>query len=110
MRKLEQTGVYLSAVTVQDILNKDDLGNRRQRLFAVEKRHLAGEIELDADVIAALERNNPVYRERHVERSRSGELRSADTSKIGELPDGAKITLHAVVDTFGSSAGHPQTA
>lgn len=102
--KLKQAGVRLSAVTVQDILNKHDLGNRRQRLFAVEKRHLAGEVELDADVIAALERNNPVYRERHVESSRSGELLSADTSKIGELPDGAKITLHAVVDTFGSYA------
>lgn len=40
-----------------------------------------GEIELDADVIGALERNNPCYRKRHVESSRAGELLSADTSK-----------------------------
>lgn len=102
--KLKQAGIRLSAVTVQDILNKHDLGTRHQRLFATEKRHLAGEIELDADVIAALERNNPCYRERHVESSRAGELLSADTSKIGDLPDGSKITLHAVVDTYGSYA------
>jgi len=77
-------------------------GSRRQRLFASEKRHWAGEIELDDKVIAALERNNPCYRERHIESSRPGELLSVDTSKIGELPDGTKITLHAVVDTYGS--------
>jgi transposase InsO family protein len=89
---------------VQDILNKHQLGNRRQRLFAAEKRHLAGELELDEKAIAALERNNPAYRERHVESSRPGELLSVDTSKIGELPDGTKITLHAAVDTYGSYA------
>jgi transposase len=102
--KLKQAGIRLSAVTVQDILNKHDVGTRQQRLFAAEKRHLAGEIELDADVIAALERHNPCYRERHVESSRAGELLSADTSKIGDLPDGSKIILHAVVDTYGSCA------
>lgn len=102
--KLKQAGTRLSAVTVQDILNKHELGSRRQRLFAAEKRHLAGEIELDERVIAALERNNPVYRERHIESSRPGELLSVDTSKIGDLPDGTKITLHAVVDTYGSYA------
>jgi transposase InsO family protein len=100
--KLKQAGTRLSAVTVQDILSKHELGSRRQRLFAAEKRHLAGEIELDEQVIAALERNNPCYRERHIESSRPGELLSVDTSKIGELPDGTKITLHAVVDTYGS--------
>lgn len=102
--KLKQAGHRLSAVTVQDILNKQELGSRRQRLFAVEKRHLAGEIELDAQVIAALERNNPCYRERHIESSCPGELLSVDTSKVGELPDGTKIILHAVVDTYGSYA------
>ena len=102
--KLKQAGTRLSAVTVQDILNKHELGSRQQRLFAAEKRHLAGEIELDEQVIAALERNNPCYRERHIESSRPGELLSVDTSKIGDLPDGTKITLHAVVDTYGSYA------
>lgn len=102
--KLKQSGTRLSAVTVQDILNKQELGNRQQRLFAAEKRHLAGEIEFDEKVIAALEQNNPAYRERHIESSRPGELLSVDTSKIGDLPDGTKITLHAVVDTYGSYA------
>lgn len=102
--KLKQAGTRLSAVTVQDILNRHELGSRQQRLFAAEKRHLAGEVELDATVIATLEHHNPCYRERHIESSRPGELLSVDTSKIGELPDGTKITLHAVVDTYGSYA------
>ncbi len=102
--KLRQAGTRLSAVTVQDILNRHELGSRQQRLFAAEKRHLAGEIELDETVIAALEHHNPCYRERHIESSRPGELLSVDTSKIGELPDGTKLTLHAAVDTYGSYA------
>jgi len=53
-------------------------------------------------VIAALQRNNSCYRERHIESSRPGEVLSVGTSKAGELPDGTKITLHMVVDTYGS--------
>ena len=99
--KLKQGGTRLSAVTVQDILHKHELGSRQQRLFAAEKRHLAGELELDEPVVAALERHNPCYRERHIESSRPGELLSVDTSRIGQL-DGTRITLHAAVDTYGS--------
>ena len=51
--KLKQAGIRLSAVTVQDILNKHDVGTRQQRLFAAEKRHLAVEIELGKVILSS---------------------------------------------------------
>lgn len=102
--KLRQTGVSLSAVTVQDILNKHGLGTRAQRLYALERKHLEEQVELDEEQIRVLEKHNPCFRERHVESRCPGELLSADTSKAGTLSDGTKVVLHAVVDTYGSYA------
>lgn len=102
--KLRQAGVSLSAVTVQDILSKNGLGTRAQRLYALERKHLEEQVELDAEQTQALEKHNPCFRERHVESSCPGELLSADTSKAGTLVDGTRVILHAVVDTYGSYA------
>jgi transposase InsO family protein len=100
--KLRHAGVSLSAVTVQDILNKNGLGTRAQRLYALERQHLEEQIELDEEQIRVLEKHNPCFRERHVESSGPGELLCADTSKVGTLADGTKVILHAAVDTYGS--------
>lgn len=71
----------LSAVTVQDILNKNGLGTRAQRLYALERQHLEAQAELDEEQIKVLEKHNPCFRERHVESRCPGELLCADTSK-----------------------------
>ncbi|MDX2139842.1 MAG: IS481 family transposase [Chloroflexota bacterium] len=102
--KLRQAGIALSAVTIQDILNKNGLGTRSQRLYALERKHLEEQFELNEEQIELLERHNPCFAERHVESSCPGELLCADTSKVGQLSDGTKVVLHAVVDTYGSYA------
>jgi transposase InsO family protein len=52
--------------------------------------------------VAAIERANPCFRERHVESSRPGELLAQDTFFVGHLKGVGKVWLQAVVDTFGS--------
>ncbi len=102
--KLKQLGVSLSAVTVQEILNREGLGTRSERLYALEKRHLQEGLELTDEQVRLLERHNPCFRERHVESSRPGELLSADTSQVATLSGVGRVVLHAVVDTYGSYA------
>jgi transposase InsO family protein len=102
--KLKQMGISLSAVTVQEILSKHGLGTRSERLYALERRHLQDGLELNAEQIKVLEKHNPAFRERHIESSRPGELLSADTTLACRLQGVGKVTLHAVVDTYGSYA------
>ena len=101
---LRLRGVSVSSPTVQNILIKQGLGQKYDRLLEVERRHLEEGLELTAEQLAALEKNNPCFRERHVESSRPGELLSADTTSIGTLDGIGRVYLHAVVDTYGSYA------
>ena len=61
-------------------------------------------MELTAEQVALIEKNNPCFRERHVESSRPGELRSQDTFYVGRLKGVGRVYLHVVVDTYGSYA------
>jgi transposase InsO family protein len=49
-----------------------------------------------------LEKNNPVFAERHMESSRLGELLCNDTKQIGTISGIGRIYLHAVVDSYSS--------
>lgn len=101
---LRLRGVSVSSPTVQNILIKQVLGQKYDRLLEVERRHLEEGLELTAEQLAALEKNNPCFRERHVESSRPGELLSADTTSFGTLEGMGRVYLHTVVDTYGSYA------
>ena len=94
----------VSAITIQKILNDHDLGEREQRWLALERRNAEQAIALSNEQIAFLEKQNPCFRERHVESSRPGELLCQDTFFVGNLKGIGKVYLHAVVDTFGSYA------
>ena len=50
-----------------------------------EPKTAAETIDLTADQIAAIEKANPCFRERHVECRRSGELLTHDTLYVGQL-------------------------
>lgn len=102
--ELAKTGALISFVTVQSILNKHQLGTKYERWLALEKRHAELAIELTADQIAFLERENPQFTQRHVESTRPGELLNQDTFFVGTLKGVGKVWLHAVVDTFSSYA------
>ena len=97
-------GVPVSAITIQKILNDHELGSREQRWLALERRNAERAIERSAEQVAFLEKQNPCFRERHVESSSPGELLCQDTFFVGSLKGIGKVYLHAVVDTFGSYA------
>lgn len=102
--RLALEGVSLSAVTVQNILSKNGLGSRYERLLALEREAVQEGVELTPEQVALIERANPAFRERHVESSRPGELLCQDTFYVGHLKGVGKVYLHSLVDTYGSYA------
>jgi transposase InsO family protein len=101
---LSLAGVHVSSPTVQDILIKNGMGSRYERLLKLEERALEQKIELTPLQVAQIEKANPVFKERHVESSRPGELLSQDTFYVGTLKGVGRVYLHTVVDTFSSYA------
>lgn len=97
-------GIKVSSPTVQDILIKNGMGSRYERLMKLEEKTLEQKIELTPQQVAMIEKANPAFKERHVESSRPGELLSQDTFYVGYLKGVGKVYLHTVVDTYGSYA------
>lgn len=102
--KLKLEGISVSSPTVQDILIKNGMGKRYDRLLKLEDQAAQEALELTPEQVALIEKNNPCFRERHVESSRPGELLSQDTFYVGRLKGVGRVYLHVVVDTFGSYA------
>ncbi len=102
MLKLEGTPV--SGPTVQNILAKHEMGTRYDRWLKLEQRRAEEAIELTGEQIAFIEKQNPAFKERHVESQRPGELLCQDTFFVGHLKGVGKVYLHAVVDTYSSHA------
>ncbi len=94
----------MSGVTVQTLLTKAGLGSRYERLLRLEETATKQKIELTPEQVAQIEKNNPAFRERHVESSCPGELLCQDTFFVGSLKGVSKVYLQVVVDTFGSLA------
>lgn len=102
--QLKLEGVWVSAPTVQNILNKKGIGGRYERWLKLEEKTAEQKIELSAEQVAFIEKQNPCFRERHVESTRPGELLNQDTFFVGHLKGVGKVYLHAVVDTYSSFA------
>jgi len=102
--KLKLEGISVSSPTVQDLLIKNGMGKRYDRLLKLEEQAAREALELTAEQVALIEKNNPCFRERHVESSRPGELLSQDTFYVGRLKGVGRVYLHVVVDTYGSYA------
>ena len=100
--KLEGTSV--SGPTVQSILNKHGMGSRYDRWLKLEQRRAEEAIELTGEQVAFIEKQNPAFKERHVESQRPGELLCQDTFFVGHLKGVGKVYLHAAVDTYSSHA------
>lgn len=101
-QQLKLSGVSVSSPTIQNILTKHGLASRYARLLQLEERAAKEKIPLTPTQVAAIERANPCYKERHVESCRPGELLAQDTFFVGHLKGVGKVWLQAVVDTFGS--------
>lgn len=99
---LRLEGISISAPTIQNILNKHGLRSRYDRWLRLEQHAAAEGFELTAEQVVFLEKENPQWKERHVESSRPGELLSQDTFFVGHFKGVGKVYLHAVVDTYSS--------
>lgn len=99
---LKREGKSCSKPTIQKILEKHGLGTRYQRLLQMESRFLSSERKPTELEQKALEKNNPCFRERHVESSKPGELLCQDTTMIGRLAGMGKVYVQTVVDTYSS--------
>jgi transposase InsO family protein len=102
MLKLE--GVTISSPTIQNILIKNGMASRYERLLKLETKASQEAIALTPEQVVWIEKNNPCYRERHVESIQPGELLSQDTFYVGVIKGVGRVYLHAVVDTYGSYA------
>ena len=72
--QLKLEGISVSAPTVQNILNKVGLGTRYERWLKLEEKTAERKVELTAEQVAFIEKQNPCFKERHVESARPGEL------------------------------------
>ena len=102
--QLRLMGVSVSSPTIQNILIKNGMASRYDRLLKLEQRAATEKLDLTAEQIRAIEKANPCFRERHVESKRPGELLAQDTFYVGQLKGVGKVYLQAVVDTYGSYA------
>lgn len=99
---LKLIGVSVSSPTVQNILIKHNLASRYERLLRLEEQVAEHPIPLTPEQVRQIERNNPCFKERHVESHRPGELLAQDTFYVGQLKGVGKVYMQAVVDTYGS--------
>ena len=97
-------GVSISPPTVQKIWNERSLGSRYDRWLALEQHVAERPLALTGEQVQFLEKQNPQWKERHVESSRPGERLCQDTFFVGTLKGVGKVYLQAVVDTFSSHA------
>lgn len=97
-------GISISPPTVQKLWSERSLGSRYERWLALEQQVAERPLALTAEQVQFLEKQNPQWKERHVESSRPGELLCQDTFFVGTLKGVGKVYLQAVVDTYGSHA------
>ncbi len=101
---LKADGIHVSFVTIQKILEREGLGSRYDRWMAIEKRQTEQPIELSAEQVAFIEKQNPQFKERHVESGKPGELLNQDTFFVGAFKGVGRVYMHVVVDTWCSYA------
>lgn len=101
---LALAGVNVSGPTIQRILNDNAMGTRYHRWLKLEQQQAEQALALTVEQVKFIEKQNPAFRERHVESSRPGELLCQDTFHVGHLKGVGRVYLHVVVDTYGSCA------
>jgi len=102
--RLKLEGTPVSYPTVQKILNRHVMGIRYERRLRLEEKPQEKGIELNEAQPKFLEKQNPQWRERHIESSQPAELLSPDTFYVGRTKGTRCIYRHVVVDTCFSLA------
>lgn len=86
------------------VLNQHGTGTHYDRWLRLEEQAQQAGFEPSAEQRKFLEKQNPQWREKHIESSRPGELLSQDTFHVGHLKGVGRPYLHTVVDTYSSLA------
>jgi len=103
--QLKLEGVSVSSPTIQNILIKNGMGRKYERLLKLEELALQRAIELTPEQSSQVRRFNPCYREIDNASSRPGELLAQRIYYIRRgLKDRRWLHLHIVVDTYSSYA------
>lgn len=72
---LKLEGIQISAITLQKILNRNEMGSRYDRWLKLEERVHGQAIEPNGEQVAFIEKHNPAFKKRHVESSAPGGLK-----------------------------------
>jgi transposase InsO family protein len=102
--QLEEEGESISAQTVQNILNREEMGTKRDRWLILEQRQREEDADLSGEQIVFLEKQNPAYRDRHRKGDYPGELVTQFAVMVGKLVGSGIVYVHAAVDTFSNYA------
>jgi len=91
---------------LKNILNKKGIGSRYERWLKLEEETAEQKIELSAEQVAFIEKQNPCFRERHVQSAPGLASCSEPRHLLRGAPQGGRQGLLAcpVVDTYSSLA------
>ncbi|HEX3046363.1 MAG TPA: helix-turn-helix domain-containing protein [Bacillota bacterium] len=101
---LKTKGIHISSPTIQNILIKQGLGKKHERLLKLEEKATQESYSLSTEQIRLIEKTNPYFRESFSKISRPGELLAQDTIFVSLNKDLGKIYLQVVIDSFSSYA------
>ena len=101
---LQSTGVSVSGVTIQKILNRRGMGTQSERLLRLEEMATYAQIQPNQEQSAAVEKANPCFGERHEESALPGAQPGQGTFHIATLRWMGEVYLQAVVDAHGGFA------
>lgn len=92
---LMREGKKVSLVTIQKHLDEMGLGKRYDHWLALEQLAAESPQKLSGEQVAFIERQNPQFRERHVESSQPGELLNQDTFYVGRNTQRGRKSISA---------------
>jgi transposase InsO family protein len=101
---LRLADIFVSPSSIRNLLIKQGMRTRYERLLRLEEERYGKELELTEEQVRMLERANPCFRERKVESPYPGFLLCQDTFFVGTLKGIGRVYLQAVVDAYGSFA------
>jgi hypothetical protein len=102
--ELKTQGLAISSPTIQKLLIQNGMGNKNERLWKLEEKSLAGEIQPSQEQILKIEKFNPCFRERNHPSNCPGQLLAQDTIMVGSLSGIGKVYLQSAIDTYNSFA------
>ncbi|MFY7953499.1 MAG: hypothetical protein ACOVT5_13425, partial [Armatimonadaceae bacterium] len=101
---ITESGFPISHVSVQAILNKNNLGHRNARIRALECEVLAGTIALSPQGAQWIESINPSFAERESDPTAPYTMVSMGHTAVSRIPGIGRVHLHAGIEIWSLQA------